>query len=37
MECAAHGDLAGHLEKKGRLQQAEAAKYLVQVSQSVGK
>ena len=30
MECAAHGDLAGHLEKKGRLREAEAAKYMVQ-------
>ena len=30
MECAAHGDLAGHLTKKGRFKEAEAAKYFVQ-------
>ena len=36
MECAANGDLAGHLEKKGRLREAEAAKYLVQTVEAIG-
>jgi hypothetical protein len=35
MECAAHGDLAGHLEKKGRLKEPEAAKYLVQTISAI--
>jgi 5'-AMP-activated protein kinase catalytic alpha subunit len=35
MECAAHGDLAGHLEKKGRLREAESAKYLVQTMSAI--
>ena len=35
MECAAHGDLAGHLEKKGRLREAETAKYLVQTASAI--
>ena len=35
MECAARGDLASHLEKKGRLKEAEAAKYLVQTVEGI--
>jgi len=35
MECAVHGDLAGHIEKKGRLREAEAAKYLVQTCSAI--
>ena len=35
MECAAHGDLAGHLEKKGRLRESEAARYMVQTCSAI--
>ena len=35
MECATNGDLAGHLERKGRLKEAETAKFLVQTVSAI--
>ena len=35
MECAANGDLAGHLERSRRFGEAEAARFMVQTSQAI--
>ena len=35
MECAAHGDLGGHIERCKRLGEAEAARYFVQTVEAV--